>query len=246
MIVVTVLTGRCISTTAPHSTVEPLRRNVATSEPGAFSCPPAQTNPVQVMRSVSPVSAAVVRDASRPYVFSSVKTRNPNRSPPNATDGSGKSKLNFMNACPRGGTNTSLVDVSGSTSAAFATEPASGAARGAITPAASAVPETMLAAPTTPTTLSQSRREISEVGTTSRGVSVSRLPSPVSRVLMRGRRSSTPHSAHRTTGRAARACGLSADRPCGTPVSSRPRGPPSSRRRQTTPGSPASMEARDP
>ena len=53
-------------------------------------------------------------------MFSSVKTRKPKRSPPNATDGSGKSKLNFMNARPRGGTNTSLVDVSGNTSAAVA------------------------------------------------------------------------------------------------------------------------------
>src|SRR5512146_3554077 len=54
-----------------------------------------------------------MRLASRPYAFSREKTRNPKRSPANSTDGSGKSKLNFWNARPRGGTKTSLVEVSG-------------------------------------------------------------------------------------------------------------------------------------
>src|SRR5689334_15396833 len=155
MMVVTVLIGRCISTAESHSIVVPFRLNVATSDPGAFSCPPAQTNPVHVSRIVSPVSDAVMRDASSPYVFSSVNTRNPKRYPPNATDGSGKSKLNFMYASPRGGTKTSLVDVSGSTSADAAGDVTLGmpAAMASVTPLA---PDTTLAAPAAPTTFSQS------------------------------------------------------------------------------------------
>src|SRR5258708_4022468 len=46
-----------------------------------------------------------------PYVFSGVKTRNANSYPPNATDGSGKTKLNFWKERARGGTKTPLVDV---------------------------------------------------------------------------------------------------------------------------------------
>src|SRR5690349_4590296 len=144
MMVVTVLIGRCISTAESHSIVVPFLLNVATSDPGAFSCPPAQTNPVHVSRIVSPVSDAVMREASSPYVFSSVNTRKPNRYPPNATDGSGKSKLNFMYASPRGGTNTSLVDVSGRTSAAL------GDGAGVTASAAAAAPEIMPAAPAAP------------------------------------------------------------------------------------------------
>src|SRR5687768_4239257 len=161
MMVVTVFTGRAISTTASHSMVDPVRRNVATSDPAAFSCPPAHTKPVAVRRMASPDSSAVVRDASSPYVFSSLKTRNPNRRPPNATAGSGKSKLNFMNARPRGGTNTSLVEVSGTTSTGTAGGPALGEGSAAMALVPGIAPATTPAAPATPTNLSHSRRDSS-------------------------------------------------------------------------------------
>jgi hypothetical protein len=45
-----------------------------------------------------------------PYVFSAVNNKKLNRCPPNATAGSGKSKLNFIHESPRGGMNTSLVE----------------------------------------------------------------------------------------------------------------------------------------
>src|SRR5215472_1968235 len=46
-------------------------------------------------------------------MFSREKTRNPNRSPANDTEGSGKSKESFSKARPLGGTKTSDVDVGG-------------------------------------------------------------------------------------------------------------------------------------
>src|SRR6266576_889330 len=85
----------------------------ASTPPAALTWPPAQVRPVALIATASPVASAVMVLASSAYVFSRVNTRNPKRNPANSTDGSGKSKLNFMNARPRGGINTSLVEVSG-------------------------------------------------------------------------------------------------------------------------------------
>ena len=85
---------------------------------------------MHAIRIVSPDSVAVMRAVSSPYVFSSVNTRKPNRYPPNATDGSGKSKLNFMYERPRGGIKISLVDVSSMMSPGLCVTPDTSATAG--------------------------------------------------------------------------------------------------------------------
>ena len=168
---VTVLIGCAISTTASHSIVAPTRRNEAVSVPGAFCCPPAQVNPSHVSVSASSVPVACIFVRSRPYVFSSVNTRKPNRYAPNTTDGSGKSKLNFMKPRPRGGMKISLVDerstmLPGSRGDAAGAGGADGVgvvggSTGVTSGAArcSASGDTSAPALAAPTVLSQSRRE---------------------------------------------------------------------------------------
>src|SRR5262249_56134237 len=112
---------------------------------GVLSGPPAQTSRVALTESPSAAGVALMAPPSSAYAFSRVKTRKPNRSPANSTDGSGKSKLNFWNARPRGGTNTSLVEVSGRIVSAGRSGAGGKAGRSAPAPAA-------------PTVLSQSRR----------------------------------------------------------------------------------------
>src|SRR5476651_787623 len=82
----------------------------------------------------------------------------PNRNPSNSTDGSGKSNEKVLYDRPRGGTNTSLVDVSGRTSLLAGVSLVKEGAIACVSASACAT-----AAPATPRTLIASRRESESV-----------------------------------------------------------------------------------
>src|SRR5437868_6353578 len=155
--------GRASSATTSHSIVAPPEPaeapllKVAVSFPGTFSWPPAHTKPSHVSCSASAEPLAFMRLRSSPYVFSSVKTKKAKRWSPKTTDGSGKSKLNFMNERPRGGMNTSLVEDSSTMSPGAYTSRTSTTVGSAAAAVGTAPTET--AAPAPATVFSQSRRE---------------------------------------------------------------------------------------
>lgn len=126
----TLFTGWPISTVTSRSTPSASWRSTATSRPFARSWPPAHVKPAHSMRMPPALATAVVFAPSSAYAFSRVNTRNPNRWPSNATDGSGKSTLNLLKPRPRGGTKTSLLQVSGRGSRRHRRLPSWGASRG--------------------------------------------------------------------------------------------------------------------